>query len=509
MTASRNATKELVVLRANSHVRGLVFIQRARKGASNPVYPATNHALGNAFTRGNANYLAEFPVAAYHYCVECTNSTTVNSITDSLYGVSLGNKDINMGPIMVLQCGHTLHMSHLDNLMQLSSYYTAQVDTESGKSTFVGCNRLPVKEDTPVACPHCRQPITGLLRYGRRLKNVELLKEIDAFQGSQVNGMKQTIQTFEAGLKLMARECALFLKSLSDTTVNANSCMIPPKSQMRPLGRFGSHEAQFRAKSFTMISQFYDIPKKQEREWRKFVAPIVHLPQQFTAIHQRACRSSVKQTYDAAIEQIYGKPASLGRRSESNVQRVSEKSAGIVDALDAAHLYVEGCGLPHKGFVGSSYVDSLLERTNVVMLIVSYAFSALQTVGAASGWYWFVEDLIRCAFTHIEALGRAAYRVGDKETLAYATVMRMDVVCRLMQWLVLRKNFRGHFGGEKLAEKLDEFQKEFQKLKKELEGNCADSVRTKCTIRVARLEEKVKRVVESMKTDTLEEILFD
>ncbi|KAF9173646.1 hypothetical protein BGX20_002551 [Mortierella sp. AD010] len=393
----------------------------------------------------------------------------------------------------------------MDPIM-LSSYYTAQVDMESGKSTFVSCNRLPIKEDTPTACPHCRQPITGLLRYGRRLKNVELLKEIDAFQGSQANSMKQTMHTFEAGLKSMAQECASFLKSLSNTTVNANSCMTPPKSQMRPLGRFGSHEAQFRAKGFTMISRFYDIPKKQEQEWRKFVAPIVHLPQQFTAIHQKACRSSVKQIYDAAIEQIYGKPASLGRRSESNVQRVSEKSVGVVDALDAAHLYVEGCGLPHKGFVGSSYVDSLLERTNVVMTIASYAFSALQTVGAASGWYWLVEDLIRCAFTHIETLARAAYNVGDKEILAYATVMRMDVIYRLAQWLTLRKKFGGYFSG---AEKMNEFHKEFQKLKKELEGNCAESVRTKCTIRVARLEEKMKRVVESIKNDILEDFDVD
>ncbi|KAF9358196.1 hypothetical protein BGX26_002263 [Mortierella sp. AD094] len=391
--------------------------------------------------------------------------------------------------------------------MQISSYYTEQVDMASGKSTFIGYNTLPAKGDTPVACPHCHRPVTGLLRYGRRLKNVKLLKEIDAFQGSQANDMRQTIQAFEAGLKLMARDCAPFLKSLSNTSANANYCMAPPKSQMRPLRRFGSHEAQIRANNFTMISQFYDIPKKQEQEWRKFVEPIVRLPQQFTAIHRRAWKSSVKQTYDAAIKQICGKTANLDHGSNSNVQRVSRKSADIINALDAAHLHVEECGLPLEGLVGSSYLDSLLERTNVLLLLTSYAFSALQTVGAASGWYWFVEDLIRCVVTHIATLGSAAHRVGDTEISSYATVMRIGMVYRWMYWLTLRRKFRGHFGGENLARKLDDLQREFEKLKKELEGNCPDCIRRRCTIRVMKLEEKMKHVVESTRGKNLAVVL--
>ena len=66
MTAARNAPKEQVALLADSLVRGPVFIHRASKGASNPLYPVTSHASGNAFIRGDANYLVEFPVAAYH-----------------------------------------------------------------------------------------------------------------------------------------------------------------------------------------------------------------------------------------------------------------------------------------------------------------------------------------------------------------------------------------------------------------------------------------------------------
>ena len=65
------------------------------------------------------------------------------------------------GPLIALACGHVYSMESLDGLMQLAHHYERNADLRWGapKQTTGKLNKM-------ISCPDCREPITGVFRYG-------------------------------------------------------------------------------------------------------------------------------------------------------------------------------------------------------------------------------------------------------------------------------------------------------------------------------------------------------
>ncbi|KAG0352119.1 hypothetical protein BGZ54_002955, partial [Gamsiella multidivaricata] len=425
------------------------------------------------------------------FCVECKDPSTMGQIVDLIMQQSLAEVDIDDDPILVLACGHALTMTTLDGMMGMSEYYVAETDKKTGDVQYVGKKDLTNDEVPQVSCPNCRKPIIGILRYGRRVKCSQLRLRSHKHEIAQARTMVNAQKAFNMAQVLVGQRKSAFLASLTQ----AEDCPESPNPILRILGSYDDKNIQLPNSDFRSIAKIYSIPKAHADAWSKLVAPAAGSLQYFGDIIKRACDSPSKLLFDAAVSHLYRiKTAPTYDLSKDLVTRPFLRKDAVT-ASDIIQVCVIECGLPRDGFSGDGYVNALHERNSVLILVLALAFAAMNKIGASSGWYWFVEDLLKCARVHIEKLKAATLNGRYDRKAAYARIIHMEVIYRETQWLGLRTFPREEEAMRERLNKVDGLVEKFMAEHKAIKDHCPLGIKDECVARAAELEANVVAAV--------------
>ncbi|KAJ3021022.1 hypothetical protein HKX48_009341 [Thoreauomyces humboldtii] len=99
------------------------------------------------------------------------------SVVDFIALTDLESSDPDESPLITLPCQHSLTIETLDGIMEFSSYYE-----QDAAGHWIA--PLPIRNGTLKnipACPHCRNPISGIRRYGRVLNHAFLDQTVCKF----------------------------------------------------------------------------------------------------------------------------------------------------------------------------------------------------------------------------------------------------------------------------------------------------------------------------------------
>ncbi|KAF9129395.1 hypothetical protein BGW39_004203 [Mortierella sp. 14UC] len=362
------------------------------------------------------------------YCVECKDPDAMSMLVDLVMQETLGQVDVNEDPLLVPSCGHALTMTSFDGLMEMKQYYKEHLDLATGESTFVDKLMLPSEQVSQVRCPMCRKPILDLLRYGRRVKCGQLSLRNKKHSQTQGATMQKAQDGFEVAKIRVDQAQADFLKAIVKTPADLKE--EPPITDVRQLGRPSTSTAEiFPGSNFERIAK-YGLPKEQEKEWKKLVKPLSEMFHAFNRINADARNSPNKKLFEAAVSHLY--------RLKTQENAILEAAGGHPDGATTDEIIqacILECGLQADGHDGSSFVESLQERTNILLLVIAQAQAAMEKVGFHTGWYWFVEDLIQCALEHANLTQDAAIKGIFPRQATYAALSRMTLLCQAVQWI--------------------------------------------------------------------------
>ncbi|KAG0380217.1 hypothetical protein BGX24_009554 [Mortierella sp. AD032] len=363
------------------------------------------------------------------YCIECKDPDAMNMLVDLVMQQTLAEVDVNEDPLLVPSCGHALTMTSFDGVMEMNKYYKERVDRTTGESTFVEKLRLPSEQVSQVCCPMCRAPILNLLRYGRRVKYGQLSMRIKKHLQTQGAAMQKADDDFEVAKIRVDQAQADFLEAIEKS--KADEKVEPPIKSMRKLGRPSTSAGDiFPGSIFVNIITAYGLPNEHEKAWRKLLEPLSKMFSTFKKINADARNSPNKKLFEAAVSHLY--------RIKTQENTVLEAEGGDVDDAttdDIIQTCVLECGLQADGNGGSSYVDSLQELTNVLLLVLVQAQAAMVKIGPSSGWYWLIEDLIQCALEYVSLTKDAAIRGIFPRHATYAGLSRLNLLYHGVQWI--------------------------------------------------------------------------
>ncbi|KAF9161285.1 hypothetical protein DFQ26_004686 [Actinomortierella ambigua] len=404
--------------------------------------PAVRHVLGNALIKVAASYRVVLPVRACHVTNAATrllDPNVMEMVVDMIMQAPLSDIDVNEDPILVMSCGHALTMSTLDHLMEMTNYYEGDINLNTGAIAFVKTKELPTQEVAIMTCPSCRAPITGLLRYGRRIKHSQLVMRLKKFEISQSVDIKSAEDKFSAAQITVTKTLPAFLKKMPAAPKSAGSESSTSKSNNSPrrLGQFASKEAMFPNSDVSSLVHSYDIRLPQEKAWKELIKPALGALQAFDQIRGNAKVSPGRRLYEASVSHLYRFKSQVFyvdsvENGATTVLWTPEQSQQIMD--DCARE----CGLSPDGNTGSSLVRSVQGRTNVLLLVLHAARKALDdknSGGISSGWYLFVEDLIQCCIVHAGIQRDVAKKGNYPRIEMYANMHLLDVYLKQMQWL--------------------------------------------------------------------------
>ncbi|KAI1315474.1 hypothetical protein EDD11_000755 [Mortierella claussenii] len=428
------------------------------------------------------------------FCTECkSDPKTMGMMVDMIMQQTLEEIDVDEDPILVLSCDHALTLSSLDGMMEMNKYYDESMDPKTGDVTYVGKKSLPDEEVRQVSCTLCRKPITGVLRYGRRVKDAQLAQRSKKHQIQQAKAMQRANQAFDVARARIQQNEEAFLKSLLKHA--SPPYKVPPKAESRIIGKFQNATDAFPQSNFGAINKVYEISDGAEQEWKKLVKPALDVMQTYTAINLKARTSPTKQLFDAAVSHLYRIKTTPTFDSVTGAAVQKSLPEGAETASDVVQACIVECGLPRDGHDGSSFLDSLHERTNVLIFVLGQALAAMEKCGVKTGWYWFVEDLIHCTRWHVSMLRDAALRSHSDRKAAQARLMNMDLVCKRTQWigrrdLPLDKDLRKLRLGE-----VDELTAEFMEEHKAIQDHCPLGILEECLVRGGKIEEKMTQAI--------------
>ncbi|KAG0248734.1 hypothetical protein BG011_009966 [Mortierella polycephala] len=394
---------------------------------------------------------------------------------------------------MALSCGHAATMSTLDGMMEMNTYYQEQVDKKTGDVTYISKKDLPGKEVPQVSCHLCRQPIVTLLRYGRRIKYGQLSMRMKKHQVAQAKAMRDAQEEFDVNRILVQDGQAKFLQSLSISEME--SCRDPPAEKTRRLGRYKDSSQKFPGVNFLLITTVYNIPREHEKAWAEFLGPLSKSLKKVTAIYNVAMRSPTKQLFDAAVSHLY-------RLKTAPTMGLPGATEEPVMADDVIRACILECGLPSDGHGGSSYVDSLQEKTNILLFVLAQAFVALDDTGISSGWYWFVEDLIQCCYVHTCILIEAAKNGKYPRKETHARLHRLDLIVKRVRWIGQRAVPEDDAAMEARLDRVNEDNEFFLKEIGEIVRNCPLGISEMCAERVTALQDTMQDVVKVARSAT-------
>ncbi|KAG0279807.1 hypothetical protein BGZ95_000157 [Linnemannia exigua] len=355
------------------------------------------------------------------YCVECKDSNTMNTVVDLVMQETLGEIDVNEDPILVPSCGHALTMTSFDGLMEMNKYYKERLNLATGESTFVEKLRLPSEQVKQVRCPMCREPMLNLLRSGRRVKYGQLSMRIKKHLQTQDAAMQKAQDDFEVEKIRVDQAQANFLKAIENTQAD--------KKEEPPIKTANI----FPGSIFVNITT-YGLPEEHEKEWKKMLKPLSKMFSNFMKINADARNSPNKKVFEAAVSHLY--------RIKTQENAVLEAEGGDVNEATTDEIIqtcILECGLQADGNGGPSYVDSLQELTNILLLVLVQAQAAMDKVGSGTGWYWFIEDLLQCALEYANLTKDAAIRGIFPRHATYAGLSRLTLLCQCVQ-LIGRKS---------------------------------------------------------------------
>ncbi|CAO3568679.1 unnamed protein product [Mortierella alpina] len=410
------------------------------------------------------------------------------TVVDFVLGETLGEIDVNIDPVLVLSCGHALAMSSLDGMMSLGDYYQGNVDPETGVTAFTSKAPLPVGEVKQVSCHLCRKPIIALLRYGRRIKYAQLSTRLKKFQITQARAVKEAQEVFKVACADLEQRKEQFVQALKKTQAEEHAD--PPRDRVRKLGKFMAESDKFPYSVYQEV-KVYGIPKEHGNAWVKLLERATLSFGDFTKIMREASESPPKRLFEAAVSHLYRLKTAPTYDLTEDLLNYPNLPAKTTTASDVIQACILECGLPVGGHGGSSYVDSLQGRLNVMLLVLAQAFVALNTVSVSTGWYWFVEDLIRCTLAHVEILFEAALNGKFERHAAYARANRMGLMYKRMQWIAT-KPMPSEEGARAIRlECIDKTLERFMADHKELKDNCPLGIKVECLQRADALEEKI------------------
>ncbi|KAF8943029.1 hypothetical protein BGZ47_005904, partial [Haplosporangium gracile] len=364
------------------------------------------------------------------YCVECKDPEAMNMLVDLIMQQTLGEVDVNEDPLLVPSCGHALTMTSFDGMMEVNQYYEERVDRVTGASTFVDKVSLPRGQVSQVGCPMCRKPILELLRYGRRVKYSQLSMRNKKHIQAQAADIQQAQDDTEVARIRVVQAHDEFMKAMEK--FKAEPKEEPPARDVRTLGRPSNTAEFFPGSNYERIA-VYGLPKEQEKAWEKLVGPLSKMFKTYTGIYRKASNSPNKKLFEAAVSHLY--------RIKTQENALLDAEGGDADRPTTDEIIqacILECGLQADGNGGSSFVESLQERTNILLLVLAQALAALDKAGPSSGWFWFVEDLIQCTLEHANLTEDAAIKGIFSRHVAYARLTRMTLLYHCVQ-LIGRK----------------------------------------------------------------------
>ncbi|KAF9100396.1 hypothetical protein BGX29_006633 [Mortierella sp. GBA35] len=363
------------------------------------------------------------------FCVECKDPKVMGMLVDMIMRQTLAEVDVDEDPVLVSTCGHALTMTSMDGMMELAQYYKENLDRSTGESSYVDRLELPGGQVSQICCPMCRAPILNLLRYGRRVKYGQLSMRLKKHIQTQTNDMSKVQDDSEVARVRVEQGQAAFLKEIAK--VKAGEMEEPPNMAVRPLGK-PTKTGFFPGSIFEKIADAYGLPKEHEDGWKKLLLPLIRQFNHFTAIHARARDSPTKKLFEAAVSHLYRiKTQSIATPDDGTA--VEHSHGPTTD--DVIQACILQCGLQADGKSGPSFVDTLQERTNILLLVLAQAQAVLDKNNVSTGWYWFVEDLIQCALIHANLTEEAAINGIFPRHETNAGLNRMTLLCQGVQWI--------------------------------------------------------------------------
>jgi hypothetical protein len=344
----------------------------------------------------------------------------MNTMVDFVRNLTLSEIDVDRDPIMVAMCGHAFSMLTMDSMLDMDQFYTDRTDYTTEQITYVGTQDLNGCEVNPVACLFCQKPIVGIKRYGRQMKQFQLTQSLKRHYFKQAQDLKKALKGFKTAQENAETESLLTVIAC----IKAKSQTRPPQAWWkRTLGTFENEFDEFPNSDFKSIPECYGIPRQHHESWTILVGPAMKSLEDFTETYHRSLKSPVQEVH-GVVGLHLNHPEPEPKASETNL-RVNQD-------------WIAKCGLPIDSQGNFSAVEALHGRTNVVIWSLMMAFSALDATGVHSGWYWFVEDLIQCAWIHVDMLEDAAVRRSYHRKATMARVMRMDLIYKSMAWIAMK-----------------------------------------------------------------------
>ncbi|KAG0354300.1 hypothetical protein BG005_006580 [Podila minutissima] len=414
------------------------------------------------------------------FCVECKDPETMAMQVDMIMMASLGETDVDDDPILVLSCGHALTMATLDGMMEMGTYYKQRLDPATGNTLYIAKLALPGNEVKQVSCPICRKPIMQLLRYGRRIKDAQLSMRLKKYQILQVNSMADVKDQFDVARAQLERGRNNFVLALAVGRAYAAYASHPPPAESRRLGKYALESDQFPNSDFLTIDKTYSIPSEQCTAWLKHILPITYVVQKLDEIIRRAAMPPTKQLFEAAVSRLYR----LEESRPSNGTKQDAVSTMLKECM-------RNCGLPADGNVGSSYVESLAEKTNTLLLVLSEATTALEQAGTMSGWYWFVQDLRNCCSVYNDITMDMALMGHFDRRAAYSRVTLLEILCGHVNWMGRRPLPVNEADRQVRLRRANSLMERFVVEVEELRATCPLGIKHDCLDRAGKIEKRM------------------
>ncbi|KAF9310678.1 hypothetical protein BG003_008299 [Podila horticola] len=416
------------------------------------------------------------------FCVECKDTKSRRMQVDNGSRVVLGETNVDVNPILVLSCGHAFTMTTLDGMMEMDTYYESEIDPETEEKTYIAKKSLPRSEVNQVSCPRCQTPIMQLLRYGRRIKNAQLSMHLKKHQILQENAMADVKLHFDRTIGQVEAGHNQFVLALSKAICLS---VHPPLPETRRLGKFTLESDGFPTSTFWAIAETYNIPLEHRELWFKHIQPVGVVVKRLNEIIAKAAMSPTKKVFEAAVSRFYQL-----RENSLNVGTDPEKADQVAASI-AIQEYIHNCGLPPDGNGGSSYVESLAEKTNALLLVLSEASAVLESVGPLTGWYWFVEDLRNCCLLYVHITMEAALRGHFDCRVAYSRVTLLEILCGYVRWMGLRHLPSDEADKQVRFRRVKNLKERFMEEVEELKTRCPLGIRLECLDRVDKIEKRM------------------
>lgn len=401
----------------------------------------------------------------------------------SLASLSETNVDIN--PILVLSCGHAWTMTTMDGAMEMDIYYEKQIDIETEEMMYVPKTSLPGSEVKQVSCPSCRKPIMELLRYGRRIKDAQLSMRLKKYLIIQENDMVSIKTQFDVASAQLEKGRDRFVLDLCKDHTPEAAELPPPETRKQGKLAIGSNQVQ--DADFWTIAETYGIPLAHRNLWLQHIQPVIRVVQGLDEINKRAARPPTKQVFEAAVSRLFR----LKERHRSEESTDQDAASAMIQEC------IGNCGLPADGIVGSSYVESLAEKTNALLFVLSEATAAMESVGPKTGWYWFVQDLHSYCSVYNYITMEAALRGRFDRRAAYSHVTLLEIMCSHVHWMGLRQLPTDEGDRQARLRRVENLMERFTLEVRELKARCPESIKDECADQAERIEKKMVTTVKT------------